>query len=233
MSIKDIIMVVIASRGKIYDDLITNYWIPFIKFINKNKLRIKIFLLFSKNSKIDDLEIIKSNLLICNNNESLIPGILEKTIHAFRVINNNYEFKYIIRTNLSTFFIVKNLLKLSSTLKTTHLYAGVIGKYGSINFCSGACFWVSKDIVEYCIENQTVLNYTLPDDVAIGKLLEKFELMPFPRFDITNNINIKDKEALLEKLIKKNYYNIRIKNINRAIDILYFKKFTNILYNAV
>jgi hypothetical protein len=232
MNSKDIIMLVIASRGNIYDELITIYWIPFIKFINKNKLNIKVFLLFSEDSKTDDLsDIIKPNLLIHNNKESLIPGILEKTIYGFKYIDNTFDYNYIIRTNLSTFYIVNNLLKISTELNKRNLYAGFIGMHGDIKFCSGACFWISKDIVKYCIKNQKSLDFNLPDDVAIGKFLNKFQLLNLKRYDIINNINIQNKSDLLKNIIDKNFYNIRIKNHNREIDLLYFKAFTDQLYN--
>jgi len=55
--------------------------------------------------------------------DNLIPGILRKTIMAFEYINNNY--KHIVRTNLSSFLIIDNLLESSNELRNDNLIASL------------------------------------------------------------------------------------------------------------
>lgn len=102
------IMLVIASRGEIYDYFIKYYWVPFIEYVNKTKniYELKIILLYG-NSDISDLSIPEENMLqFTDIEDNLIPGCLLKTIKAFEYIKNNYEYKKIIRTNLSSFFYI-------------------------------------------------------------------------------------------------------------------------------
>jgi hypothetical protein len=42
----DIIILVVSSRGEIYDKLINNYWNNLIKFIKKCELSVKIIMIF-------------------------------------------------------------------------------------------------------------------------------------------------------------------------------------------
>lgn len=230
---KDIIILVIASHNNIYDNLLINYWIPFIKYINKHHINIKVYLLFGNinKNKTTILEKIQNNVIEYDIEESLIPCILKKTIMAYEYVNSKYDYNKIIRTNLSSFFIIDNLIKLEKKLDNYNLYAGVIGIYINKKFCSGAGFWCSKDIIEYIIENKEKLNYNIPDDVAIGLLLQDKLFTRLNRYDIINNINIIDKNTLLDTIIKEDYYHIRIKNEkNRNLDIEYMIDFTKKLY---
>jgi hypothetical protein len=47
---KKTVILVIASRGDIYDQFIFKYWIPFIKYLkNSGKKELEIFLIFGMN----------------------------------------------------------------------------------------------------------------------------------------------------------------------------------------
>ena len=82
-----------------------------------------------------------------------------KTIFGLEYINKTYSYKHILRTNLSSFFILDNLIKLNKSLPEANLYAGVTTPH----FISGAGFWMSKDIVEYILNNKNTLNYSVND----------------------------------------------------------------------
>ena len=227
----EIILLVIASRGNIYDKLIKNYWIPFIKYSQKYK-EINIFLVFGSENKDGICNEIKDNELVFENTDTFIPGILIKTIRAFKLINDKYSYNKILRTNLSSFFIIDKMLKFSYSLPNTSLYAGFIGCYQNKKFCSGAGFLVfKKDTIEYILKNKDNINYDKPDDVSIGLLFKDSSLKPCPRVDIINNVNISNKKKLLQNIISKDMYHIRIKNSkDRNLDILYIREFTDYLY---
>ena len=232
----DIVMLVIASRGNRYDKLINNYWSKLINYIKTNNINnIKIFLIFGNNVKTSDLNLNEEDKLILNTPENYIPGILDKTINAFTVINNSYNYKHIIRTNLSSFFILDNVIKRSNALEDTNVYSGVNGVCGKTNipFISGASMWLSRDNVQYIIDNQSSLDKKLIDDVAIGKLLINHKKGILKRYDIVNSdIEIQDKITLLNNIINNNHYHIRVKsNRNDDTDINYMNKFTEIMYS--
>jgi hypothetical protein len=231
---KDIVMLVIASRSYHYDLLINKYWSYLIKYIKENNYSIKIYLLFGNNVKHDDLNLNDDDKLILNTPECKIPGILIKTIESFKIINNLYDYKHIIRTNLSSFFIVENMLKISANLNDNNIYVGVNGTHKHHNkkifFISGAGFWLSRDNINYILNNENNLNINLIDDVSIGCLLTNFNKSKLIRYNLTNGIEISDKKKLLEDIIKKEHYHIRIKSNNKHLDINYMNSFTEILY---
>lgn len=229
----DIIMLVIASRSHIYDNIINNYWSKIINYSKRHYSNIKIFLIFGNNVRTDDLRILNDDKLILNVKECYIPGILNKTIEAFKLINTMYDYKYIIRTNISSFFILDNLISISNTLKYTNVYAGVNGDYKGISYISGAGIWMSKDIVEYIIDNSLSLDVNIIDDVSIGKLMVNKEKGVLDRYDLTNGKEIHDKTALINDIIHKKYYHIRIKSDNTQLDLDYMNKFASILYDLM
>ena len=227
----DIIMLVIASRSNRYDNMINNYWSKMIHYSKRHNYNIKFFLIFGNDVRTDDLRIVNDDKLILNVKECYIPGILNKTIEAFKLINTMYDYKYIIRTNLSSFFILDNLILISNTLENTNIYVGVNGDHEGIPFISGAGMWLSKDIVEYIINNRLSLDVNIIDDVAIGKLLINKKKGKLDRYDLTNGNEICDKNILINDIIDKKYYHIRINSNNTELDLVYMNKFADILYN--
>jgi hypothetical protein len=229
----DIIMLVIASRGYKYDNLINNYWLKFINYSKVHNYNIKIFLIFGNNVVTDDLKIADEDKLILNVQDNYIPGILNKTIEAFKLINTMYTYKHIIRTNLSSFFIIDNVIRISNELKNTNIYAGVNGHYKGISYISGAGIWLSKDNIEYIINNCLSLDTKIIDDVSIGKLLINKKKSKLNRYNLTTDDEIYDKTKLINDIINNNHYHIRIKSNKIQLDIEYMNKFTDILYYII
>ena len=150
----DVIMTVIASRGKIYDQFIEEYWVPLIRFVRKNHPSVHILMIFGKDDTITGLSLNNENIFYGTKPDSLIPGIYDKTLECFEHIEASYHYKHILRTNLSSFFIIDQLLKHSQLLGDSNIYAGVIGIHLKISFCSGAGIWMSSDIVKQLICKQ-------------------------------------------------------------------------------
>lgn len=228
----DIIILVIASRGQYYDKMINNYWSKMIRYCKINNYNLKFFLIFGNNVNTDDLELVDDDKMILNVPDSYMPGILNKTIEAFKMINRTYDYKHIIRTNLSSFFIINNLINISKKLGNTNIYAGVNGIHKDIPFISGAGIWLSKDIIEHIINNSSLLDRTLIDDVSIGKLLTNYPKGNMDRYDLTDGIEIYDKTELIHNIVRNNYYHIRVNSNNKNLDINYMTTFVDILYNS-
>lgn len=98
------------------------------------------------------------------------PGILNKTLFSLEKMMpriKEKEFDYIIRTNLSSFYIFPRMLKFLETLPTTNCYYGSNpGWY----FGSGCGFLVSPDLAEMMVnyKDEMLDNIKQEDDVVIG-----------------------------------------------------------------
>ena len=219
-----VILVVIANdTNDYYCEMMKNYWIPFINYIKNHKLSIKIFMVFGQNLK--NIQINSDDIIIANTGEGHIPQILQKTIFAFEYIYTNFDFKHLIRTNLSSFFKSDKILELSNNLDSYDVYTGVSGK----DFVSGAGFWLSKNTILYLLKNKKKLQFNLIDDRAISEILyTKFykktinirqDLIEYDILKIDKNI-----------LHKYNSYHIRIKSNNRHNDATIMKLFFEFNY---
>ena len=224
---KDIILLVIASRSEFYDKIILNHWIRYIKYVEENYKNVKIYLIFGKNkfgknTNIDKFDIIRENILILDNEDTLIPGIYNKTINAFKKINLSYDYKFVFRTNLSSFIRINLLVEKINTISSIY---GVIGNHGGINFVSGAGMLLNRENIEYILSNQNKINKNLPDDVALSSIFNiSMKKENNLRYDFLNN-NLDIDIKTIEK-----YYHFRIKNKNRDNDLIIFDKLYNIFF---
>lgn len=106
-----------------------------------------------------------------------------KTIKCFEYALNNFEFDLIFRTNISSYVDFPLLKSALENIYNPNLYAGVIGKHKDIYFASGAGFAISKKNVEFLVNNQLELDYSLIDDVCVGHALTE-PITPLTRYDI-------------------------------------------------
>jgi hypothetical protein len=219
-----VILVVIANdTNDYYCEMMKNYWIPFINYIKKHKLSIKIFMLFGQ--KLKNIQIDSEDIIIANTGEGHIPQILQKTIFALEYIYKNFDFKHLIRTNLSSFFRSDKILDLSYNLESYDIYTGVSGK----GFVSGAGFWLSTNTISYLLKYKEKLNFNLIDDSAISEILyTKFYKKTINiRQDLTDYDIFKMDKNILHKY---NSYHIRIKSNNRHNDAMIMKLFFEYYY---
>jgi hypothetical protein len=157
--------------------------------------------------------------------ESIIPGIYNKTIQAIEYINKTHNYDFIMRTNISSFLHIDNiLLHLNKVEKTNYA-----GGPGVDNFISGTGIFMSRDVGNILVENQSIEQ--MHDDVLISKILH------------SNGILLKTMRNKWHQFISNNFNEhinfsnetliFRIKNIaNREIDVLYFKLLLNKIYNV-
>jgi hypothetical protein len=225
-------IIVIASRGFIYDKLIKVYWIPLIKYITyRYSDKVSIELVFNRTTNLDDFKDISSNLVVCDCEETYIPGIIDKTMLAFRRFLKT-DINFVLRTNLSSFWIIDKLLDVVESLPLTECYTGIVGKNGNDYFVSGAGMILSKDVVRYLVDaEKSIDKYKENDDVVFGQVLTPvFKPLVSSRYDITDQYQLTDAEIYQHytKIINGNYHHIRIKNIDRSLDIKIFEFLTAI-----
>ncbi len=188
-----IILLVIASRSKLYDQYL-EYW---KHIILKKPSNVDIYILLNDEKINQPYKIDKSaNRIYFKYKESYIPGILLKTIEALKLLSN-YDF--VIRTNLSTFF---NFNKLINFLQNNRNDRRVFGpmirhspKFGNTKFIVGFCIIMNNNIVKellkyinYNLEHNTFFKkiyYNWADDVVIGYIFNKLNI---PMINISNHL---------------------------------------------
>jgi len=122
--------------------------------------------------------------------DDFYAGILTKTIKAIKSLVTGYD--YVLRTNLSSFYVFENLIKTLEKFPRKNCYAGILGMANHnppISFVSGCGFVMSKDICESLPSEPTTLWSTNHpnDDVSLGKFIfANFpnSYMAIPRIDI-------------------------------------------------
>ena len=203
------------------------------KYYNLFNNQIKFF--FIENRQLGNDQVIEDkNFLYINGSESFIPGIYQKSIKAIEYINQKYSYDYVIRTNLSTFWHMKNLFKLLDIKPKQRFAAG----YAFQGFISGTGIIMSRDVGNL-VTSTPNSNY-IGDDLAISQTIQSHGIH---LYDITEykwgflipandnlpsncrylNINDNDFSDIL---------NFRIKNGgDRSIDAYYFNVLLQKIYN--
>ena len=173
----EILMIVICNNSDIYDKIIINYWFNIINYISKNKLenKIKIYLVFGKGSNTQKFKDIKKNIFIASCEENF-KNILKKTVISIRHFSKIYNYKYLIRSNISSFWIIDNLLALTNELPDKNIYAGPVSqrweKRTWMFYISGCGIIMSKDVVQKIIDaNIDNPSFNTADDIVIKKRL--------------------------------------------------------------
>lgn len=140
-------------------------------------------------------------------------GIIKKTILALDAISPRlHEFDYILRTNLSSFYVFPRLLKFLETLPRKGCYCG-----SGEGFASGCGFILSSDLVKLLIAHKNEfldkIHYS-DDDVLIGAFFKKhgIKLLPHSRLDLLT-LDIWNQ---MKNKINASVFQFRIKNDNHS-----------------
>lgn len=138
-------------------------------------------------------------------------GIINKTILSMETMLPRLdEFDYVLRTNLSSFYVFPRLLKVLETLPKTGCYFGM-NTGGCSQIGSGAGIIMSPDVIRLLVENkQQMLGKKTPeDDSMIYQCLSRYgiQLILHDRIDFLSMddwINKKDQ-------ISDNIFQFRVK----------------------
>jgi hypothetical protein len=142
------------------------------------------------NPDLSTLYQIQDDIIWSKTRESTIPGILTKTLLSMECLLPRIDqFDYVVRTNLSSFYVFPRLLEFLKTLPKEKCYCANVTDYGTFYFGSGAGFILSPDLVKKLVENKKTLleqHSNLHDDVRIGLFFheEGIPLQPAPRLDL-------------------------------------------------
>jgi len=232
---KLIILIISSDNIGIYSEMKRISQIYFNKYLDK----IKFFYLEYKG--FQEPEIIENgNYLYFNGNESYIPGIYQKSIKAIQYINKKYEYEFILRTNLSSFLNLNNILTYLDTIDKVK-YAG---GYSFQGFITGTGIFMSRDVGNIVVSNQR--NTYIGDDVLISNVISDNNitindittykwgfLTSSDESNLPSNCEYISSGPFNENIVfSSNILYFRIRNeINREIDIQYHKLLLKKIYN--
>lgn len=156
---------------------------------------------------------IQADILWSKTPENVIPGILNKTILSLEaMLPRLEEFDYVLRTNLSSFYIFPRLLRFLDGCPSEKFYCAVQGRLRNLNYGSGSGFLLSRDLVRLMIANKKFFlnNRSTYDDVVIGQFFQKMniKLQPHDRVDFYSL----DSWAPNKIFTASNIFQVRVKN---------------------
>lgn len=171
----------------------------------------------------------EENTIYYKDNESLTPGIINKTVKSIEYCLENMEFDYIYRTNLSSFLDLNKMYDYFLKINRIH-YGGVIGNLDDgMPFASGCGFVLSKYACKYILKNENVLfESNHYDDVAIGNLLNPvYGIEHISRIDINN---MSEEKFIMDE----NTFHYRCKSDgNHCVTVDIINKLNNKLNNKI
>lgn len=137
-----------------------------------------------------------------NNNQYLVidtddkySNLAKKTLMAFESVYNNFDFDFIFRTNTSSFIDFNKLESyINNNLESLSFSGRLVDTVEGLTIASGAGFFISKKNVELILKNKSTFDTTLPDDVAVAKIL------------LSNNIKPQNLDRLDLKAVPKPKY---------------------------
>jgi hypothetical protein len=153
-------------------------------------------------------EKVEGNIIYTTTSESL-ENAGYKTLKAFE-LTKDIPYDVIYRTNASSYVDKLILKKFISDKDYKSIYCGVIGHHAGFEFASGSGYFISKDLVNYVLENKDLWDHGLIDDVALAKLLNKINtpVLPAPRYQVYPS----------DRNIPLDYFHYRFKNNDRSSD---------------
>ena len=139
------------------------------------------YLFYCYDETIQEDYIVEGDTLYIKGVESFVPGTVDKTFKALRIVLDLYEFTHIVRSNISTIINFDLLTKymaahdveyggyMTYVVQQSNPFYGVTTKHFGITFVSGSCIIMSRATVSMLIHSPDV-DYTTTDDMNIGVL---------------------------------------------------------------
>ena len=157
------------------------------------------------------------------------PGMYMKTVKALEYVTKTYSYEFIMRTNLSSFLHLENIMKYIDMLPKNNFAGG----FPCSNFISGTGIFVSRDVANILVQDVRFLLQSEYEDVNISNILRdnNIELSDLSNYCVVFLINNQYDESIS---IPENLLYYRIKNeADRNIDVMYFKLLLNKIYDII
>jgi len=147
------IILIIASKGGHYD-IFKKCWEQYMN----NYEDVQSFFLYGNEHQEADL-LISKNDIIYKCKESLIPGILYKTLASFMFCKQHLSYDFIIRTNLSSFIHIPRLLQYLNNQDKNHFIAGNTEEFIFINKNDASKYKKSERLSSVLHSSEILSNY--------------------------------------------------------------------------
>jgi len=116
--------------------------------------------------------------------ENYYPGMITKTMRGMEYIENNYDYDFLLRTNISTFWDFETLLNRLDREPKENCFTGTLRTCVYIdrkspNYVSGVDLLLSRDLVQEMVRNQKeVISENLPEDWALSQFFIDRNMKP-------------------------------------------------------
>ena len=127
-------------------------------------------------SSINEISSETKDTLIINSSHGW-ESILSNTLTGFQW-SLRHKFDFVIRTNVSSYWNIQNLLDLLYGFPDVNLYAGHELNTLETKFIAGDGIILSRNLVELICSRISEVDAGVIDDVAIGRFLQKYEISP-------------------------------------------------------
>jgi hypothetical protein len=167
------ILLVISTPGGVYDEFRKIYE----SYCRLHK-DVKVLFVYG-NAGTTFKPALDNDLVFDNIPENYYPGMLLKTIKAVEYINSTYSYEYLVRTNLSTFWVFNKLLNRLSTLPKTNVVCGTYRQtsdnFGNLlpEYIAGTGLIMSRDATDVLISDPMLLDVNYPEDYAISECFRR------------------------------------------------------------
>lgn len=179
---KLIILIISSDNETVYAEMkeMSQKYLDLFKTKNSNDEGVSWYEYFyvEFNTNIEDDFFVEKNTIFVKGDETLIPGLFEKTMKSMKYIFDNFEFSYLMRTNLSTFLNLENIHSFLFSLEEQNYqkyFGGFTIKdvvFTGKNVVSGTGIFASNDVVKYLISKyEDNREYELPDDVLYSNII--------------------------------------------------------------
>jgi|688.fasta_scaffold109539_3 hypothetical protein len=198
---------ILKDYNKIYFDMFKND----IKFF---------FIEYNKDISEDVLEV-GDFIYVKGLEDPMVPNMLIKNVKAINYINSKYNYDYIIRSNLSTFWNIPVLFSLYNNIPRNNLFGG---HYIFNSFITGTGIIISKNIVPILLKIDPMSGDN--DDVAISHFMKSKNIRIF-HLEKSNhykmNYQILDENVTDINSPHHKNHNLEINETTNTDDILYFR----------
>lgn len=237
---KILILIITSSNMQAYIDL-QDIW---KQYMNSDPEHFEVYFITGNPDLATPYEI-KGNYLITKTEESYKPGIINKSVLSIEaLLPRLHEFDYVVRTNLSSFYVFPRLLNFVKTLPKEKCYCGLqmfidVPKFGTINFISGAGIILSTDMAKLLVDEKNEVlkfNKELPDDLILGRFFQNKWILSqsAPRSDFpTYDDWIAKKDKIPQNAFHfraKNHYDFRSADENFRDEIAVDKELLKMFY---
>lgn len=188
------------------------------QYMNSNQNILSLFIMYEPNLECECKLVMEDNMLLIKGEEKLnCENILNKTKIAIEYCNNNFIFDYVVRTNISSFWIFDNLINyLQSNIYKNNIMGWELYNKKKEHFISGTSIIIPSNLISLLLTHDKI-KYEA-DDVEISQYFISNGV------NIINSMDTNKNFMHLFKFSNINSINIKLKNIQNKLDnIVYFR----------